>query len=135
MTEALTRGVHHIGLAVPDLDAAVDFFCHTLGWEIVGGDEQYPATFVSDGSVMLTLWRVADPASAAPFDRRGNVGLHHLALAVSNEAALLSTYETVRRHPGVAIEFAPGPINANTEKKHFLCTMPGGLRLEFIPRA
>ncbi|MBV9842767.1 MAG: VOC family protein [Sphingomonadaceae bacterium] len=134
MSDALTCGVHHVGLAVPDLDAALGFFQDCLGWQLVGRDEAYPAAFVSDGSVMVTLWRVADPATAGSFDRRANVGLHHLALAVADEAALLAAFEKVRRHRGVEVEFAPGPIRAGVDRKHFICAMPGGLRIEFVPR-
>ena len=80
LTQSLTQGAHHIGLAVPDLDAARDFFCDALGFREVGGVPAYPAVFVSDGTTLLTLWRVADPATAQAFDRRANVGLHHLAV-------------------------------------------------------
>ena len=31
MSDKLTRGVHHIGLTVPDLDQARAFFCGLLG--------------------------------------------------------------------------------------------------------
>jgi len=135
MSEAITRGVHHVGLAVPDLDAAVAFFTGALGWALVGRNDGYPSAFVSDGSVMVTLWRVADPDTAAAFDRRANVGLHHLALAVADEAALHAAFDRVRMHPGVTIEFAPGPIRPGLEQQHFICAMPGGLRLEFTARA
>ena len=53
---------------------------------------------------MVTLWRVADPAAAVSFDRRGNVGLHHLALRVKDIAVLETVHERVRAHPGTAIE-------------------------------
>jgi catechol 2,3-dioxygenase-like lactoylglutathione lyase family enzyme len=135
MSEALTCGIHHVGLAVPDLDGAVDFFCGTLGWKEVGRNDEYPSAFVADGSVMLTLWRVADPETATPFDRRANVGLHHLALAVADDDALSAAFENVSRHPGVTIEFAPGPIHPGTQIRHFICSMPGNLRLEFTSRA
>ena len=130
----ITLGIHHVGLAVPDLDAACNFFCEALDCTIVGRNDQYPSAFVSDGTVTITLWRVADPASAATFDRRRNIGLHHLALAVADEAALQTTFERVSQHPGVSIEFAPGPIRPGSDRKHFICAMPGGLRLEFVPR-
>ena len=87
--------------------------------------------FVSDGVTMVTLWRVADPVSAAPFDRRANVGLHHLALAVPDPKALAMIYDRIRRHPGVTIEFAPQPMGEAFPVDHFICTMPGGVRLEF----
>ena len=48
MTGTLTRGVHHVGLAVPDLEAAERFFRDALGWKTVGGVPDYPAVFVSD---------------------------------------------------------------------------------------
>jgi catechol 2,3-dioxygenase-like lactoylglutathione lyase family enzyme len=58
MTNALTRGAHHIGLAVPDLDTATRFFCDALGFSVAGERPDYPARFVSDGTVLLTLWQV-----------------------------------------------------------------------------
>ncbi|GJD78987.1 VOC family protein [Methylobacterium gregans] len=128
---AVTRGVHHVGLAVPDLPAAEHFFVEALGWSVVGGVPSYPAVFVSDGATMVTLWRVADPGGAAPFDRRAHVGLHHLALGVADHAALALAYERVRAHPGVMIEFAPGPMREGSSTHHFICAMPGGIRLEF----
>lgn len=131
MTDVLTRGVHHVGLAVPDLAAAERFFVDALGWSVAGGVPDYPAVFVSDGATMVTLWRVADPERATPFDRRANVGLHHLALTVADRAALAAAYARVRAHPGVTIEFAPGPMRAGSAMHHFLCAMPGGVRLEF----
>ena len=84
MTDALTHGVHHVGLAVRDLDEATSFFCGTLGFKEVGRNDAYPAVFVSDGSVTLTIWRVTDPSNAVAFNRKTNIGLHHLALAVAD---------------------------------------------------
>jgi catechol 2,3-dioxygenase-like lactoylglutathione lyase family enzyme len=63
LTDALTHGVHHIGLAVRDLDEATSFFCGTLGFKEVGRNDAYPAVFVSDGGVTLTIWRVTIPAT------------------------------------------------------------------------
>lgn len=128
---ALTRGAHHIGLAVPDLAAARAFFCDALGFNQIGEVPDYPAVFVSDGTTLITLWQVADPATAVPFDRRRNVGLHHLALAVADDAALAQVHERVRNWPGTAIEFAPEPIRAGSAVKHFICAIPGGIRVEF----
>lgn len=130
MSEKLTHGAHHIGLTVPDLDAARAFFCDALGFEVVGEVPAYPAVFVSDGSVLLTLWRATDPQVAIPFDRRANIGLHHLALAVSDDRALDLAYERVRTHPGVTIEFAPEPIRQGATTRHFIFAMPGGIRIE-----
>ena len=130
MTEALTLGVHHVGLSVPDLEATQRFFVDALGFKVLGGNPDYPATFVSDGTTILTLWRVSDPRTAVPFDRRANVGLHHLALKVANRAALDRAFEQVTAHPGVTVEFAPGPMRPGAAIHHCIVAIPGGIRLE-----
>ena len=131
MTKGLTSGVHHVGLSVPDLDAATGFFCDALGFAIAGERPDYPARFVSDGTTLITFWQVSDPVNATPFDRRANIGLHHLALAVADDVALDHVYARVAAHPGVAVEFAPEPIRKGAETRHFICQMPGGIRIEF----
>ncbi len=131
MTKSFTEGAHHIGLAVRNLDEAYDFFHDALGFGKVGEIPDYPAIFVSDGTIMLTLWRVSDPAKANPFDRRGNIGLHHLALRVPDHDALHTVFERVKNQPGTTIEFAPEPISAGSAVSHFICAMPGGIRIEF----
>ena len=78
----LTIGVDHVGLAVKNLESARRFFCECLGWKLVGENQSYPASFVSDGNGIVTLWQVEDSEKCVPFDRRRNVGLHHLALKV-----------------------------------------------------
>jgi len=131
MTEALTRGVHHVGLAVPDIEAARAFFCEALGYKTVGGVPDYPAHFVSDGVTLITLWQVADPGSARSFDRKNNVGLHHLAIGVSDHAALGELFDRVSDWPGASIEFAPCPLREGSTVQHFMCAIPGGVRVEF----
>ena len=127
----LTTGVHHVGLALPDIEAARTFFCEALGYRLVGGVPSYPAHFVSDGATLLTLWQVENPDSAHPFDRRGNVGLHHLALGVADRAALDTVHERIRDWPGVAIEFGPGPMREGSAVHHLIAAIPGGVRVEF----
>jgi catechol 2,3-dioxygenase-like lactoylglutathione lyase family enzyme len=134
VTDALTHGVHHVGLAVRDLDEATGFFCGALGFKEVARNDAYPSVFVSDGTVTLTLWRVADPGSAVAFNRRTNIGLHHLALAVHDQEALAAVHERVRNHPGVTLEFSPEPVRPGSPTHHFICTMPGGIRIEFATR-
>jgi catechol 2,3-dioxygenase-like lactoylglutathione lyase family enzyme len=131
MTGKLTCGVHHIGLTVPDLDQAREFFCGTLGFAEVGGAPDYPSIFVSDGAILLTLWRATDPLAARAFDRRANIGLHHLSLSVADDAALEAAWQAVTAHPEVVVDAAPSPIRANSSTRHFLVFIPGGIRLEF----
>lgn len=131
MTQKLTNGVHHIGLTVPDLDQARSFFCDLLGFDEVGGVADYPSIFVSDGAILLTLWRAVDPLTARAFDRRANIGLHHLSLAVADDAALDVVWEKVSNHPEVIVDVKPCPIRPGSITRHFLVFIPGGIRVEF----
>lgn len=131
-TSPLTLGAHHVGLTVPDLAPTKSFLEGALGFQQVGEVPDYPAVFVSDGTVMLTLWRAENPETATPFDRRKNIGLHHLALKVADVTALDTVYERVRAWPGVEIEYAPGPVRPQSPARHFICIIPGGLRFEFF---
>ena len=125
-----TCGVDHIGLSVRDLASTRAFFCDCLGWRIVGERPGYPAVFVSDGHDVVTLWQVESPGRAIPFDRRANVGLHHLALAVVDQSSLDSLYKRVSGWPGVVVEFGPEPSGAGP-KIHFIVREPSGVRIEF----
>ena len=135
MTEstAKTQGAHHVGLTVTDLDGARGFFVDTLGFSVVAEKPDYPAVFVSDGVTMITLWRATDPAAATGFDRKNNVGLHHLALTVP-AAALAEVAASVAAHPGVEVEFGAEPLGASG-LQHMMCNIPGGPRIELIGAA
>lgn len=102
---ALTQGVHHVGLTVRELYATRDFFVNCLGWSQVGEKPDYPAVFVFDGYILVTLWKVKDQAHMREFDRRSNVGLHHLALRAKSEEAFREIVKRVERWSGVRIEF------------------------------
>jgi catechol 2,3-dioxygenase-like lactoylglutathione lyase family enzyme len=125
-----TIGVDHVGLSVRDLESTKDFFCAGLGWRLIGERKDYPAAFVTDGSATLTLWQVESPSHAMAFDRRANVGLHHLALAVPDRATLDALFERLSGWPSVIVEFGPQAVGKGP-KMHFIVREPGGLRLEF----
>ena len=57
-TKPLTTGFNHVGLSVLSLEQSTDFFTKTLGWTLKGRDDEYPASFLSDGEMFLTLWQV-----------------------------------------------------------------------------
>ena len=123
-----TQGVHHIGLTVPKLESTVQFFTELLDWQIVGENPDYPAVFVSDGQIMITLWQAQE--TPLEFNRKRNIGLHHLALRVENATQLDALHEHLRKH-GVSIEFYPQTITG-LPLKHMMCYEPGGIRIEFI---
>jgi len=131
---SVTKGAHHIGLTVPDLANTLSFFVDTLGFTQVGEVPDYPAAFVSDGTTMITLWQAVNPQTAVSFDRKNIIGLHHFALNVDSAAALDMLHKKLKVTDGVEIEFAPeslggGPI------PHMMCSIPGGIRMEFIAPA
>ena len=129
--DARTRGIHHAGLTVPDLAAARAFFEEALAFHAVGEKPDYPAVFLSDGAVMITLWQAEDPARARPFDRRHAIGLHHLALRVADAGALDALHGELAARSDVKIEFAPEPLGGGPTR-HMMCAIPGGIRLELI---
>jgi len=131
MNKPLTQGVHHVGLTVTDLDASFRFVVELLGWDHVGGDADYPAVFVSDGTVMVTLWQAASPSGAMPFDKNHTVGLHHLAIRVADRDALEQIYQRLCAADGIEIEFAPEPLR-DGPATHMMCYEPAGIRIEFI---
>lgn len=131
MSDPVTQGAHQIGLTVPDITATKTFFTDVLGYDVVGERPTYPAVFVSDGATMITLWQASEPASATSFDRKANIGLHHLALKVAGHEALAALAETLKNTDGVEIEFAPEALG-ETPLRHMMTTIPGGVRVEFI---
>ena len=128
---AETKGINHLGLAVRDLHETRAFFTGLLGWKESGYDQSYPRTAVSDGLIRLTLWQVDRAKDIVSFDRRRNIGLHHLALEVESEAKLNEIFKKVSEYPGATIEFAPELVGSGP-RKHMMCNEPGGIRVEFI---
>jgi catechol 2,3-dioxygenase-like lactoylglutathione lyase family enzyme len=131
----LTIGVDHLGLAVRDLELTRKFFVDCLGWKQVGERPDYPAAFVSDGHSVLTLWQVTQDGNEVTFDRKRNVGLHHLALRLRSEDDLRKTVEHIKDWPGVRIEFFPEYVGKGP-KLHAMFYEPSGIRIEldFDPR-
>jgi catechol 2,3-dioxygenase-like lactoylglutathione lyase family enzyme len=129
-TMPLTAGIDHVGLTVRHLEATRDFFVECLGWQTVGEKPDYPAVFVSDGNLLVTLWQVKEESAPVAFDRRKNIGLHHLALRAANEAAFGEILERVSAWPGVTVEFPPELLGSGP-KRHMMIYEPGGIRIEF----
>lgn len=124
-----TTGLNHLGLTVRDLDTTTGFFVKCLGWLQTAQDLSYPRTTVTDGNLRLTLWQ-AD-AGARDFDRRAQIGLHHLALSVQDQAHLQDTAELAAYWPGVNVEFMPEQMG-DGPRQHMMFTEPGGLRMELV---
>ena len=129
--DAATQGAHNIGLTVPDLAKTRAFFLDALGFTQVGEVPDYPAVFLTDGTIMITLWQATNPEDAVQFDRKNVIGLHHLAMKVESSAALDALHRELSNTDGVDIEFAPEPLGGGPAR-HMMCAIPGGIRVEFI---
>ena len=129
MSTPITKGTHHIGLTVSKLEESADFFTSLLGWQEVRRNEEYPAIFVSDGSIMVTLWATKEEPSIQ-FNKNKNVGLHHVAFHVENEDDLNTIHKRLTNN-GIKIEFAPELVRQGPAK-HMMCYEPSGIRVEFI---
>ena len=128
--QSVSQGIHHLGLTVPSVRETADFCVRVLGFAEVGAREDYPAIFVSDGKIVLTLWQ-AQCEHPSPFDRKNVVGLHHCALLLNEGQTLDEVYQRLESEEGVTIEFAPEEMGAGPTR-HFMFTIPGGLRMEIV---
>ena len=131
-TVAATQGISHLGLTVPDLETSVRFFTEGLGWSVLGGDPEYPASYIGDGSSVLTLWQALTD-EPVPADRENIVGLHHVAFTVETLTKLDELFASLSEYPGVEVEFAPqqNPVGVGP-RVHFMIFEPGGNRMEFV---
>ena len=128
---AVTSGINHLGLSVYDLDQTTAFFINVLGWKETARDESYPRNSITDGTSRLTLWQVDRRSDIVRFDRRTNVGLHHLAIEIERDELLNELAEKVAAWPDISIEFMPEPLGSGP-RRHMMFTEPGGIRLELI---
>lgn len=126
-------GINHLGLSVSSLANSETFFTQTLNFKVLGRDASYPSVFLGNGDVVITLWQVKDPKTATPFNRRNNVGLHHVAFDAKSFENLNALHEALKKTPGVVIEFAPESLGGGPSK-HMMIREPSGNRVEFIYR-
>lgn len=126
-----TQGINHLGLTVLDLTNTTEFFTEALGWSLLAKDDSYPRTTVSDGTCRLTLWQADTSKHVISFDRKSNIGLHHVAFEVPTRESLFDLADKIRNWPGVDIEFEPELLSGGP-RMHMMCLEPGGIRVEII---
>jgi methylmalonyl-CoA/ethylmalonyl-CoA epimerase len=92
-------GLHHVAVAVEDIDAALPFYRDRLGLRLVGtrevAEDNVRIAFLSLGDTLLELVQPLDEESGvARFLRdRGRATLHHVCFAVDDLGALLRRLE------------------------------------------
>jgi methylmalonyl-CoA/ethylmalonyl-CoA epimerase len=85
----------HVGIAVADIGAALEFYRDALGLEIDGSEDvatqKVRAHFVATGHSSLELLEAtADTSPIAKYVARRGPGLHHITLRVDDVAAALA---------------------------------------------
>lgn len=130
--QSLVGGLDHLALTVKNLEISTDFFVKQLSFKVIGEDEKYPAKFLNNGSLAITLWQ-SDKPHTVEFNRKNNVGLHHLALSVSSFEALDVLYQRIKTVDGIVVEFKP-ELFYGGPSKHMMIREPSGNRIEFIYR-
>jgi methylmalonyl-CoA/ethylmalonyl-CoA epimerase len=103
------RGVHHIGHAVADLDAAVELYRRLLGARLERRDTleeqgvEAASMAVGDAHVELVA-PTGDDTPVGKFLLRRGPGVHHVAYAVDDVAAALAD---ARRHGAELVDEHP----------------------------
>ena len=93
-----TKLVHHIGLAVSDLDASIDFYRNIFGLEagriVVREDIGVRGCFIPVGDTNLELLEGTGPNSAISIHvRERGEGLHHVCFEVDGIAYKLKSLD------------------------------------------
>lgn len=112
----LLTEIDHVAIAVEDLDAAVAYYAHTFGAEVVHRERvdsdgvEEALVQVADSFVQLLTPTSEDSPVARYLAQRGE-GLHHIGYRVADCAAALAS---VKAHGGRVIDEAPRPGSRGT---------------------
>lgn len=96
------RRLAHLGIAVPDLELAADFYVRVLGMQ-VSDRLSYPPSSPFEQAIWLrcntdhhcmSLFKLRDSADCEDGPR---IGLHHIAFELATFDELLAAYRTVKR--------------------------------------
>ncbi len=124
---ATLRGIHHLGLAVDDLEAAASFYKDSFGAEVgepeTVEDQGIIAMMLTVGDSRLELLQPTAPDTpVGRFLARRGPGVHHVAYAVDDVGVVLRGLagdgaELVDEQPrvgagGARVAFAHHPSNA-----------------------
>lgn len=150
MAEPATVGVNHAGLAVPDLDAAVDWYTSVLGLRLLRGPEEVDAATpsnpvhrdvfgtgftgcrlaflaLSDGSGLELFEFPAGVSAPTPWGVPVSAGLFHLALTCPDVEATAAAVAATGGRLLSAVHRTPRCTIC-------YCTDPFGTVLELVDR-
>jgi methylmalonyl-CoA/ethylmalonyl-CoA epimerase len=132
----------HVGIAVPDLDAAISFYRDLLGFQLVHREENLEqqvaeAMLTSSqngpvGNQLQLLMPLAPDSALNRFLMRRGSGLHHVAYAVSDVRSASSTL----RQRGVWVLYDSPRAGTRGSQINFVHPKDtGGVLLELVEHA
>jgi glyoxylase I family protein len=132
-----STGVHHVDLVVSDVERSLRFYrelLDPLGWHGVSaapGEQGETIHYLYGPGSSIGLRQAPDPENGLPVDRY-RVGLHHLCLEVSDNAALDAAAKRVREL-GARITDGPREFPEYRSGYHALFFEdPDGIKLELV---
>ncbi len=98
MAANVVNQIHHVGMAVRDLDEALDFLKRVFGAEVLVrqkfSDQKLESAMVSVGKSTLELSQSTDPQGLiAKFIESRGPGIHHISLEVEDMDAALKHFK------------------------------------------
>jgi methylmalonyl-CoA/ethylmalonyl-CoA epimerase len=138
--EILTA-IDHVGLAVPDLEAAIEFHTETLGLRLIHREENREqgvseamlgAANPGSPPVLQLLAAIDDQSPIARFLGRFGSGMHHLAFRVPDVD--LASAEFRRR--GLQLLYDAGKVGTRGSRINFIHPRDtGGVLIELVESA
>ena len=138
--EILTA-IDHVGLAVPDLEAAIEFHTETLGLRLIHREENREqgvseamlgAANPASPPVLQLLAAIDDQSPIARFIDRFGSGMHHLAFRVPDVD--LASAEFRRR--GLQLLYDAGKVGTRGSRINFIHPKDtGGVLIELVESA
>ena len=94
----MIKKIHHIAIAVKDVEKAAKFYEKILGLKLGGVEEvagmDVKVGFIQVGETRIELVQPLDPASGvAKFIEKKGEGIHHICYEVENAADTLETFK------------------------------------------
>ena len=126
--------IDHVGIAVDDLEAAVEHYHRTLGVkpilrERVGDQGVEEVLFAAGGSYIQLLGALASDTPVGRFLASNGPGIHHVAYRVTD---VVSTLDQLRREQVRLIDEVPRRGSRNTLIAFVHPKSMGGVLLELV---
>ena len=155
MTAPVIRGVNHIGITVPDIEAAKSFLVEAFGGQVIyqsfgpqdpprQGPEferavgAFPGTVVRAQAMVkigtgpdIELFEMHGPEQAKPI-RASDFGITHFALYTDDIDASVERFEKAGGTPLTEPRAIPYATEKGPGNKVCYCRMPWGTTVEFI---